>query len=122
MEALATDEEGIDVAYDNVEKSAGGSAPLNYSPALSAAQQLAADVAADQRLPVIPDSRAQSSWTTELSDLAVAAATYIEGLTDDEDGNATDGAALMQQGTKQVNEAQAQGNELRSSLSAAKSG
>jgi hypothetical protein len=122
VEALATDEESIDVAYDNVEKGAGGSAPLDYSPALSAAQRLAADGAADQRLPVIPDSRAESYWTTELSDLAVAAATYIEGLTDDEDGNATDGAALMQQGTTQVNKAQSQGNELRSSLSAAKSG
>jgi hypothetical protein len=122
VEALGTDEEGIEVASDDLEKSIGGSAPVNYAPALVAAQRLASDVAADQRLPAIPDSKTQSHWTTELSDLAVAAAMYIEGFTDDENGNASGGAALVQQANMQVHEAQTQGNELQGVRNGATSG
>jgi len=98
MRDLGTDEESIDVANDELKTSNGGAAPHNYSAALSAAQQLSSDVSTDQKLPAIPDSEAESYWTTELSDLAVAAAAYFQGFTDSANGNTTAGTALIQQG------------------------
>ena len=80
METLDTDEENIDIADNELKGSIGGTAPLDYSPVLSASQQLASDVATDQKLPAIPDPKAQSYRTTELADLAVAAAYYFQGL------------------------------------------
>lgn len=74
MKDLGTDEAGIDVTDDELKVSSGGVARHNYSAALSAAQQLSSDVATDQKLPAIPDSEAESYWTTELSDLALSAA------------------------------------------------
>ena len=122
MRDLGTDEESIDVANDEMKTSNGGVAPHNYSAALSAAQQLSSDVSTDQKLPAIPDSEAESYWTTELSDLAVAAAAYFQGFTDSANGNTTAGTALIQQGDTQVNQAEIRGNELVSRLSAAESG
>jgi hypothetical protein len=122
MKDLGTDEETIDVADDELRASSKGDAAHNYSTALSAAQQLSSDVAADQKIPAIPDAQAESYWTTELSDLAVAAGAYFEGFTDSANGNPTAGAALIQQGATQVRQAQIRGNDLVSRLSAAESG
>jgi hypothetical protein len=122
LKDLGTDEEGIDVADDEVKTSSGGVARQNYSAALSAAQQLSSDVASNQNLPAIPDSQAQSYWTAELSDLAVAAADYFQGFTDGANGNTTAGTALIQQGHTQMNQAEIRGNDLVSRLSAAESG
>jgi hypothetical protein len=122
MKGLGTDEESIDVANDELKASSGGDAAHNYSTALSAAQQLSSDVATDQKLPAIPDAVAESYWTTELSDLAVAAGAYFQGFTDSANGNPTAGAALIQQGAAQVRRAQIRGNDLVSRLSAAESG
>jgi hypothetical protein len=122
MKDLGTDEESIDVADDELKARSGGDAAHNYSTALSAAQQLSSDVATDQKLPAIPDAEAESYWTTELSDLALAAGAYFHGFTDSANGNTTAGAALIQQGTAQVRQAQIRGNDLVSRLSAAASG
>jgi Protein of unknown function (DUF2510) len=122
MKDLGTDEESIDVADDELKTSNGGGASHDYSTALSAAQQLSSDVATDQKLPAIPDAVAESAWTTELSDLAVAAGAYFQGFTDSAHGNPTAGAALIQQGVAQVRQAQVRGNNLVSRLSAAESG
>jgi hypothetical protein len=121
METLGSDEENINVADDALKNSVGGTAPLNYSPVLSASQQLSSDVATDQKLPAIPDSKAQSYWTTELADFAVAAAYYFQGFTDSAKGDTADGPALIQQGDTQVEHAEIQGNDLASRLSVAES-
>jgi uncharacterized protein DUF2510 len=122
MKDLGTDEENIDVADDELKASRGGDAAHNFSTALAAAQQLSSDVATDQKLPAIPDGVAESYWTTELSDLAVAAGAYFQGFTDSSNGNPTAGAALIEQGAGQVRQAQIRGNDLVSRLSAAGSG
>jgi hypothetical protein len=119
MKGLGTDEESIEVADDEVKASRGGDAAHNFSTALAAAQQLSSDVATDQKLPAIPDGVAESDWTTELSDLAVAAGAYFQGFSDSSNGNPTAGAALIQQGAAQVRQAQIRGNDLVSRLSAA---
>jgi Protein of unknown function (DUF2510) len=121
MEMLATDEENIDVADNELKESIGGTAPLDYSPALSASQQLASDVATDQKLPAIPDPQAQSHRTTELADLAVAAAYYFQGFADDANGDIADGPALIQKGGTQVDRADIQENDLENRLSVAES-
>jgi hypothetical protein len=114
---LATDEQSIDAAENELARGSGGTAPPDYSAALAAAQHLSSDVAQDQRLPAIPAAGAQSTWTIELSDLAVAAATYYEGFTDDANGEMSVGAALVRQGDAQVNQAEIQGNDLAKGLS-----
>ena len=122
MRALGTDEEGIDVADDELKGSSGGHAAHNYSTALSAAQHLSSDVAIDQKVPAIPDPAAQSDWSTELSDLAVAAAAYFQGFTDTASGKTAAGTVLIQQGERQVNQAEIRANDLVSRLSAVDSG
>jgi hypothetical protein len=122
MKDLGTDEETIDVAGDEVKTGSGSDASRDYSTALAAAQQLSTDVVADQKLPAIPDAKAESDWTTELSYLAVAAGAYFQGFTDSANGNPTAGAALIQQGATQMRKAQVRGNDLVGRLSAAQSG
>ena len=93
----------------------------NYSTALSAAQQLTSDVAVDQKVPPIPDPAAESDWSTELSDLAVAAAAYFQGFTDGANAKTAAGANLIQQGEKQVTQAEIRVDDLVSRLSAIES-
>jgi hypothetical protein len=121
MRVLGTDEESIDVADDELKGSSGGEAAHNYSTALSAAQQLTSDVAEDQKVPPIPDPAAESDWSTELSDLAVAAAAYFQGFTDGANAKTAAGTNLIQQGEKQVTQAEIRGDDLVSRLSAIES-
>jgi hypothetical protein len=121
METLDSDEEHIDVADNELKESIGGTAPLDYSPVLSASQQLASDVATDQKLPAIPDPEAQSYRIAELADLAVAAAYYFQGFADSANGDTADGPALIQKGDTQVDQADIQENDLENRLSVAES-
>jgi hypothetical protein len=110
LRTLDADEQHIESADNELKQTV----PPNYSPAVSAAQQLVADVATDQRLPAIPNSEAESYWTVELSDLTVAAAAYFEGFTDEANGNAADGSNLVHQADLQVERAEIQESHLRS--------
>jgi len=120
MKVLGTDEESISVADDELKADSGGA--RNDSSAVSAAQKLSSDVATDQKVPSIPDPEAESNWGTELSDSAVAAAAFFQGFTDSANGNTAAGTALIQQGDGQLKQAEIQGNDLVSRLSAVESG
>jgi Protein of unknown function (DUF2510) len=122
IETLDTDEETIDVADNELKESSGGTAPLDYSPVLSASQQLGSDVATDQKLPAIPDPKAQSYRTAELADLALAAAYYFQGFSDSANGDAAGGPALIQKADTEVDQADIQENNLENRLSVAESG
>jgi hypothetical protein len=115
-ETLNSDVENIDTADQELLQSIGGSSPLNYEPILSASQQLASDVVTAQHLPAIPDTTAESYWSTDLSDLAVAAADYLNGFTDNQNGDTTDGPPLIQQGSTEIQQATIQDTDLVSRL------
>jgi hypothetical protein len=116
QETLNSDVENIDTADEELLESIGGSGPLNYGPVLSASQQLASDVAIAQRLPAIPEATAESYWTTDLSDLAAAATDYLNGFTDNQNGDTTDGPPLIQQGSTAIQQATIQDSDLVSRL------
>jgi hypothetical protein len=79
---------------------------------------LATDVTIAQRLPPIPDATAQSYWSTYLSELAVAATDYLNGFTDNQNGNgeSTDGPPLIQQGGTEIEQATIEDTDLVSRL------
>ena len=119
IETLDNDIQNISTADQELEQSIGGSGPLNYGPVLTASQQLASDVATCEKVAAIPDAQAEADWSSELSDLAQAAADYTKGFTDNANGDTTDGPPLIQRAGTEVEQAQIAEGNLRSRLSVA---
>ena len=119
IETLDNNIQNISTADQELEQSIGGSGPLNYGPVLTASQQLASDVATCEKVAAIPDAQAEADWSSELSDLAQAAADYTKGFTDNANGDTTDGPPLIQRAGTEVEQAQIAEGNLRSRLSVA---